>query len=266
MNEQHFLKNESRMVTMKSTEIPRDDHADQGEDAGEIRRSRGRPQSRSDAETQHLILEAATRVFLENGYTATRMETVARDAGVAKRTIYRFWTTKSELLTAIVAERSENIARRVDEFLHTINVETLDRLGLKHALEHILSEFAHLILSDSTVAFYRLITAEALNFPEIAKAFYREGPARTSGTVARFLEQQQKRGLIKLDDTHIAATMLMSMVTAEPFRMATLGIADVPQDREIEQRVAMAAAFFWKAAVFRNAIASIMASCCLSNV
>lgn len=232
------------MVVVKSTEIPRDDHADQGGNAGEIKRSRGRPQSRTDADTKHVILQAATEVFLESGYTATRMETVARAAGVSKRTIYRFWTTKSELLAAIVAERSENIGKRVEDFLHTIDADALDTLGLKHALEHILSEFAHLILSDDTVAFYRLITAEALNFPEIATDFYREGPSRSSGTVARFLDQQQKRGLIKLDDTTIAATMLMSMVTAEPFRMATLGIADVPQDREIEQRVAMAAALF----------------------
>ncbi|MGO4448777.1 TetR/AcrR family transcriptional regulator [Phyllobacterium sp. TAF24] len=220
------------------------DPDDPGENTEEIKRPRGRPQNRSDAETKHLILQVATQVLLKNGYTATRMETVAREAGVAKRTIYRFWTTKSDLLAAITAERGEEIVAKVDKFLQTIHPESLDKLGLKSALEHILSEFAHIILSDQTVAFYRLVTAEALNFPEVATAFYREGPSRSSAMVARFLEQQQKRGLIKLEDTKVAASMLLSMVTAEPFRMATLGLAGVPEDREIEARVAMAATLF----------------------
>lgn len=243
MLKQLFLKTESRTLVTKPTDT-RDIDEDQDDKMGEIKRPRGRPQNRSDADTRHLILQTATQVLLENGYTATRMETVARQAGVAKRTIYRFWTTKSELLAAIVAERSEKLAERVDDFLHTIHPESLDKLGLKHALEHILSEFAHLVLSDQTVAFYRLVTAEALNFPEVARAFYREGPARSSAMVARFLEQQQKRGLIRLDDPAMAASMLLSMVTADPFRSATLGLISVPEDREIEERVTLAAALF----------------------
>lgn len=253
MRKQLFLKTESRRLVTKPTDTIEIERDNQDENTPEIKRPRGRPQNRSDTETKHLILQTATQVLLENGYTATRMETVAREAGVAKRTIYRFWTTKSELLAAIVAERGEQIASRVDAFLQTIHPESLDHLGLKHALEHILSEFAHLVLSDQTVAFYRLVTAEALNFPEVARAFYREGPSRSSAMVARFLEQQEKRGLIKLDNSKIAATMLLGMVTAEPFRIATLGLASVPEDREIEERVAMAAALFLEGCSIRPA-------------
>jgi len=53
------------------------------------------------AATRRDILEAARRLFAERGYAATTMEAVAAEAGVALKTVYVAFETKSGLLRAL---------------------------------------------------------------------------------------------------------------------------------------------------------------------
>src|SRR6478609_2792498 len=53
------------------------------------------------AATRRSILEAAMRRFEADGYTATTMEAIAAEAGVALKTVYLAFTTKSGLLRAL---------------------------------------------------------------------------------------------------------------------------------------------------------------------
>jgi AcrR family transcriptional regulator len=53
------------------------------------------------AATRRSILEAAQRLFTEHGYPATTMEQVAAEAGVALKTVYVAFATKSGLLRAL---------------------------------------------------------------------------------------------------------------------------------------------------------------------
>src|ERR1700742_2182178 len=56
---------------------------------------------RTDAERR--IAEAALEAFAKNGYNATTTSEIARQAGVAEGTIFRYYPTKQELLTRVVA-------------------------------------------------------------------------------------------------------------------------------------------------------------------
>jgi AcrR family transcriptional regulator len=61
-----------------------------------------KPQSRKDraAATRRRILDSALKAFVERGYSATTMDSVARAAGVAVQTVYFTFRTKGELLQA----------------------------------------------------------------------------------------------------------------------------------------------------------------------
>src|SRR4029453_15354826 len=57
------------------------------------------PRRREQAEaTRAVILDAAERLFLRDGYAATPMPAVAAEAKVALKTVYVAFTTKSRLL------------------------------------------------------------------------------------------------------------------------------------------------------------------------
>ena len=53
------------------------------------------------AATRRAILEAAERLFLQDGYPATTMEAIAAEAGVSLKTAYLPFSTKSGLLRAL---------------------------------------------------------------------------------------------------------------------------------------------------------------------
>ena len=53
------------------------------------------------AATRSEILQAARRLFEERGYAATSMSTIAAEAGVALKTVYVVFETKSGLLRAV---------------------------------------------------------------------------------------------------------------------------------------------------------------------
>lgn len=57
---------------------------------------------RRKAERPQELLDAALTVFVEKGLRATRMEDVARLAGVSKGTLYLYYSSKEELFKAVV--------------------------------------------------------------------------------------------------------------------------------------------------------------------
>src|SRR5829696_1512352 len=65
------------------------------------RRGYHSPRRQQAAATRRSILDAAQRLFEEHGYAATTMEQVAAEAGVALKTVYVAFTTKSGLLRAL---------------------------------------------------------------------------------------------------------------------------------------------------------------------
>jgi AcrR family transcriptional regulator len=80
---------------------PHGTDTDRGRETSRGRRHVGRPR---DERAHRLILEATTDLVLERGFEGLTIEGVARRAGVAKTTIYRWWKNKVELLAEACAQ------------------------------------------------------------------------------------------------------------------------------------------------------------------
>ncbi len=66
--------------------------------------------------TKRLIVDAARNLFLERGYTATTMDAIAKEAGVAVSTIYAIYKNKRAILRAIrEAWHEQTHAREINE-------------------------------------------------------------------------------------------------------------------------------------------------------
>jgi AcrR family transcriptional regulator len=59
--------------------------------------------SRRRADAERRIAEAALEAFADRGYNATTTSEIARQAGVAEGTIFRYYPTKKDLLISVVA-------------------------------------------------------------------------------------------------------------------------------------------------------------------
>ena len=61
---------------------------------------RGRPRSQT---ADLAILRAALKVFIESGVESASMEQIADNAGVARTTLYRRWSSKEALIAKAIA-------------------------------------------------------------------------------------------------------------------------------------------------------------------
>ena len=63
---------------------------------------RRRPGARRDPEADRLILETTHRLLREQGYDRLTVDAVAREAGVARTTVYRRYKDKADLVSAAI--------------------------------------------------------------------------------------------------------------------------------------------------------------------
>jgi AcrR family transcriptional regulator len=193
-------------------------------------RDRGRPQLRPDDETRQIIYEAARHEFAANGYAATSTETVARQAGISTKTLYRLVPNKAALFEGMVSDR-------LDRFLSDFNLQVPEEADIEAGLNAALMAYADLGLDPDVVALQRIILQETGQFPALAASFYINGIVRTTAALTKWLRLQVKRGLIDLDNPEEAAGILIGMVASAPQRAAIYGGLPLPSRAQLKARV-----------------------------
>jgi AcrR family transcriptional regulator len=196
----------------------------------EERRSRGRPQVRSDEETRQIIFEAARHAFAEKGFAASSVEDIARRAGVSTKTVYRLVPNKAAVFEGMIIDR-------IDRFVSAVNFSACDNHNIELALRSALRVCADLVLDPEVIALQRMLLADNDKFPDIAETFYRKAMRRTVGALAAWLELQASRGLIETRDFDEAAGMLLGMMVFEPQRAVWFGHQALPDRKAIEARI-----------------------------
>jgi AcrR family transcriptional regulator len=143
---------------------------------------KGRSAARREA-----ILAAALDEFSERGFAATRLDDVAKRAGVAKGTIYLYFRDKESLFQDLVRAM-------VLPLIGTI--EALGAVDLPmHALcDRIVDLFVREVYESRRKDVIRLIITEGRRFPKLAEFYYREVLSRIIGAVRAMLRRAAARG------------------------------------------------------------------------
>ena len=109
-----------------------------------------RPSGREDAIRQ-FILEHSEQLFITHGYQKTSMDMVARECGLSKPTLYKYFTNKYEMFTSLY----ERLYRRLNEAFKVLLVQNGDKDQL---------------LEDIIRSYFLLMTAKK----EFLKMYFRE--------------------------------------------------------------------------------------------
>jgi len=143
------------------------------------------------AERRAAIVAAALDEFIARGFTATRLDDVAKRAGVAKGTIYLHFKDKETLF---------------EELVRTAIVPVVDRMttpppiggSVREALEAFAKTFLREVVATRRADIIRLIVAEGPRFPAIADFYYREVISRGLAAIRGLIEIAIARGEIRL--------------------------------------------------------------------
>jgi len=150
------------------------------------------PSNRAEraAERRQAIVEAALEEFVARGFTATRLDDIAKRAGVAKGTIYLHFKDKESMF---------------EELIRTAIVPLVGRLtgpppmgaSIRETIERTALTFIQEIVSTPRADIVRLIIAEGARFPAIADFYYREVISRGLAGMRALIELAIARGEIR---------------------------------------------------------------------
>lgn len=141
------------------------------------------------AARREAILKAALEEFSAGGFAATRLDDVARRAGVAKGTIYLYFADKETLFQEIVRSMLTPLVGNLE------NLRNLDAPFCVIA-DKIVNLFVSEVLETDRRNIIRLIVTEGPRFPKIAEFHYREVVSRVMTAMQIILQRALERGEI----------------------------------------------------------------------
>lgn len=182
-------------------------------------------------------LAAAQRLFAEHGFVGTTMDMIVAEVGGSKATLYRHFPSKDALVAGLMDQVATFVSRPMTDILRGDE-------PLEEALATIGAAALRGVVSPRAVAILRLCLGEYGRFPELARTVWDHGPAVTYANFRRFLEERERRGELRVEDTQLAAEQFIAGIVGHLQPKVAMGVADPPGEDEIEVRVASAVATF----------------------
>lgn len=152
------------------------------------------------------ILRYARKAFVSEGYAATKIEPIAREAGVSTATLYALFDGKAELFSAVIDDAAEDFGRQM------ALVRAVDGDARRQLTSFALA-YADFMGDPFVRAVFRLVMAERPRFQAVALRFFEKGRAEFGATLIGILMALSKAGaLAPIERPSWAAGNLMGMV------------------------------------------------------
>ena len=154
--------------------------------AGVRQGSAGKRKERSAAR-RDAILAAALEEFSARGFEATRLDDVAKRAGIAKGTIYLYFDDKESLF-------QELIRTMLTPIVGTIEALGAADLPVNLLADRLVDLFVREVYETRRKDVIRLMISEGRRFPKLAEFYYREVLSRIIAAMRAVLRRAAARG------------------------------------------------------------------------
>jgi TetR/AcrR family transcriptional repressor of mexJK operon len=198
-------------------------------------------ETRSDRKHRE-IMQAATALFVAQGYDGTSMDEIATRAGVSKQTIYKHFSDKDRLFTEIVLATTRQVDHVVGLVLSTLN----DTEDLVHDLGELGRQFLEALMDGELLQIRRLVIANADRMPSLGRDWYEHGFERVLAALASCFRTLADKELLQIEDAALAANHFSGMLLWIPLNEAMFTGNNKPRTKAELDRLADAAvrAFF----------------------
>lgn len=153
-----------------------------------------RPSKRAVGATERraAIIAAGLDEFTAKGFAATRLDDVAKRAGVAKGTIYLHFKDKEALFQELVRTALGPLIVRIS------NPQIGEGAGpARAAMEALAETFAREVIGTKRADIVRMIISEGTRFPQLADFYYREVITHGIAGMRKLIEYGIARGEIR---------------------------------------------------------------------
>ena len=174
------------------------------------------------------ILEAATELFLERGYTDTSMDEVAAAANASKQTVYKHFHDKETLFREIVLSTISQVSGPF--VAHVTDLEAAE--DVPAALHELARTYVRAVARPELLRRRMLVVREAGRLPDLARSYHEGAPQRTLAALSAVFERLSGRGALQVDDPDTAARHFAFLVVGPHLDAAMFGLAP-PGDADL---------------------------------
>ncbi len=155
------------------------------------------------------ILEAARKVFFDNGYEKTSVDMIADLAGVAKGTVYLYFKSKQQVFMAVTLDIMERFEKVIEKGKN--NKENNYHIKLKTMINSTLG------FVEANEKFFNIWQKEYRNIGKtFTKAQHKKLEERhrmMMGVFSEVVQEGINKGLIRKVNPAVAGVILLTMIT-----------------------------------------------------
>ncbi|HSW12545.1 MAG TPA: TetR/AcrR family transcriptional regulator [Solimonas sp.] len=176
---------------------------------------------RADARPAELV-QAALDLFVDRGYSATRLDDVAQRAGVSKGTIYLYYASKEELMRAAIRH---NVAPMLEFAEQRVDQSTA---STRELLREVVTNWLGGPDGGSSRGILKLLVAECRHFPELGQFYVEEVMEGGKALWLRLLRRGIARGELRAIDPERYLAVVTAPVTLLAIWRQSLGLFEKP--------------------------------------
>ena len=175
------------------------------------------------------IVQAATEVFLEDGFTAASMDRIVEKAGVSKRTLYNYYKSKDEIFLDVMQTHLSSIYANFE-------ARPNRSAGLKEQLRRVGIELLRLANSSATLSLFRIAASEVQRFPELAQRFFEHSFEDVIDGIASILDREREKSGTRITDTRAASECFLDLLIGTAYLGVIFGVSPPMNDKTIRKR------------------------------
>ncbi|MEO1243087.1 MAG: TetR/AcrR family transcriptional regulator [Pseudomonadota bacterium] len=184
---------------------------------------RARTQEAKD-QRRKALLTAALDEFYDRGFTAARMDDIARRAGLSKGSVYLYFDSKDTLFTELVKEYALPNVERLEAMAGQADSAT-------GAIRMLLG-FAPVLVRETVVPkIMKVLIADAPAFPKTVTAYRKNVIERGLGLITATLRKASDNGEFKIANPELTARLVVApMIFSAIWKIAFEHDADARLD------------------------------------
>jgi AcrR family transcriptional regulator len=179
------------------------------------------------------LTDMAVGMFLDEGYEAASLDKLIARAGGSRRNIYLHFGGKEELFVAVIASTCEAQAAPLKSLQISLSGDPAEALLLfgRALLDR--------VLLPPTLALHRLMIAESLRFPDLARTIWHSGHDQAASILAAWIAHQQMTGALrKGQPPMLLARQFVDLAVADAQLRAQIGMSStVNQDEFLKAAI-----------------------------
>jgi AcrR family transcriptional regulator len=164
------------------------------------------------------VLDAALDLFIEKGFAATRVEDIAKRAGISKGAVYLYFASKEKILEGIVRRAVVPIADSALAFIE--GYEGDPRIVITMVLKMLGTKLSE----PRLLAIPQLVFREVLGFPELADVYRREVLDKVIPVVEGLIRRGVDQGYLRAVDPELTIRSIIGPIMLHVAMMEVFGI------------------------------------------